>query len=83
MDAEQAWEYALGQLQMEMPKTSFDTWVRDTHLVSYEDGKFVVGVRTDYARDWLDSRLSSTAEDFTDQTEQLGKSGYLSAIRRR
>ena len=61
MDAEQAWEYALGQLQMEMPKTSFDTWVRDTHLVSYEDGKFVVGVRTDYARDWLDSRLSSTA----------------------
>jgi hypothetical protein len=60
MDAEQAWQSALGQLQMEMPKASFDTWVRDTRVVSYEDGKFVIGVRNSYARDWLDSRLSST-----------------------
>ena len=60
MDAEQAWQSALGQLQMEMPKASFDTWVRDTHIVSYEDGLFTIGVRNAYARDWLDSRLSST-----------------------
>jgi hypothetical protein len=61
MDAEQAWQSALGQLQMEMPKASFDTWVRDTCVISYEDGKIVIGVCNVYARDWLDSRLSSTA----------------------
>ena len=61
MDAEQAWQSALGQLQMEMPKASFDTWVRDTRLASYEDGLFTIGVRNDYARDWLESRLASTA----------------------
>ena len=60
MDAEQAWQSALGQLQMEMPKASFDTWVRDTQVVSYEDGTFTIGVRNAYARDWLESRLSST-----------------------
>ena len=60
MDAEQAWQSALGQLQMEMPKASFDTWVRDTQLVSYEDGLFVIGVRNAYAREWLESRLSSS-----------------------
>ncbi len=60
MDAAQAWQSALGQLQMEMPKASFDTWVRDTQLVTYNDGVFVVSVRNAYARDWLDSRLSST-----------------------
>ena len=26
VNAEQAWQSALGQLQMEMPKASFDTW---------------------------------------------------------
>lgn len=57
---EQAWQSALGQLQMEMPKASFDTWVRDSCLVSYQDGQFVVGVRNSYAREWLESRLSST-----------------------
>lgn len=60
MKAEQAWRAALGQLQMEMPKAAFDTWVRDAELVSYEDGSFMVGVQNAYARDWLDSRLSST-----------------------
>jgi chromosomal replication initiator protein len=60
MKAEQAWRAALGQLQMEMPKAAFDTWVHDAELVSYEDGCFMVGVQNAYARDWLDSRLSST-----------------------
>ncbi|MBI4731887.1 MAG: chromosomal replication initiator protein DnaA [Chloroflexi bacterium] len=61
MDAVQAWQSALGQLQMEMPKASFDTWVRDTSLVAYEDGQFTIGVHNAYARDWLENRLSSTA----------------------
>jgi len=45
---------------MEMPKASFDTWVRDTRLVSFDAGIVTVGVRNAYARDWLESRLSST-----------------------
>jgi chromosomal replication initiator protein len=61
MDAVHAWQSALGQLQMEMPKASFDTWVRDTQLVAYENGRFTIGVNNAYARDWLESRLSSTA----------------------
>ena len=59
MHPEQAWQAAIGQLQMEMPKASFDTWVRDTSLVAYEDGAFVIGVRNAYARDWLENRLTS------------------------
>lgn len=60
MKAEQAWHAALGQLQMEMPKASYDTWVRDAELVAYEDGLFVIGVHNAYARDWLEGRLAST-----------------------
>jgi chromosomal replication initiator protein len=60
MKPEQAWQAAVGQLQLEMPKAAFNTWVRDSELVSYEDGSFIVGVQNTYARDWLESRLSST-----------------------
>jgi len=60
MNAEQAWQSVLGQLQMEMPRASFDTWVRDTRPVSYQDGTLTVGVRNAYARDWLENRLAST-----------------------
>ncbi len=60
MKAEQAWQAALGQLQMEMPKATFDTWVRGAELAAYEDGDFKIGVPNAYARDWLESRLAST-----------------------
>ncbi len=57
---EQAWQSALGQLQMEMTKASFETWVSDTRLVSYQDGLFTIAVRNAYARDWSESRLTTT-----------------------
>lgn len=60
MNAEQAWQTVLAQLQMDMPRASFDTWVRDTRPVAYENGLLTVGVRNAYARDWLDSRLATT-----------------------
>ncbi len=60
MNVEQAWQSVLGQLQMEMPRASFDTWVRDTRPISYQDGTLTIGVHNAYARDWLESRLAST-----------------------
>lgn len=60
MNSEQAWRAAQGQLQLEMPKAAYDTWVRDANYFSYEDGMFVISVQNAYARDWLESRLSST-----------------------
>jgi len=60
MNPDQAWQAALGQLQMEMPKAAYDTWVSNTRLVNYQPGRFQVGVRNAYARDWLESRMAST-----------------------
>jgi hypothetical protein len=57
-----AWQLAIGQLQVEMPKASFDTWLRDTQPIHYEDGVFTIATRNKYARDWLESRLVSTTE---------------------
>jgi chromosomal replication initiator protein len=62
MNAEQHWQAALGQLQMELPRGAFDTWVRDAEFLTYEDSTFVIGVRNAYARDWLEDRLLATAK---------------------
>jgi len=62
MKAEQHWEAALGQLQLEMPRASFDTWVRDSELLASEDGTYIIGVQNAYARDWLQERLAGTVQ---------------------
>ncbi len=59
MNPDQAWQSVLAQLQLDMAKASFDTWVRDTYPLSYENGILTVAVPNAYARDWLDGRLSS------------------------
>jgi chromosomal replication initiator protein len=60
MQAERLWQAALGQLQVEMPRAKFETWIRDAELLSYEDGEFIVGVKNAFARDWLNDRLRPT-----------------------
>lgn len=60
MNAQQAWQATIGQLQMDMPKSAFDTWVRNAELVKQDEGKYIIGVKNAYARDWLESRLGST-----------------------
>ena len=57
---ERAWQMALDQLRLDMPKASFDTWVRDTSFVSFEDGIFTISTPNSYGREWLESRLTST-----------------------
>ncbi|MGH2523458.1 MAG: chromosomal replication initiator protein DnaA [Anaerolineales bacterium] len=60
MHAEQVWQAALGQLQLEIPKATFDTWMRGTTLLDHdtERDEYVIGVAHGYAKDWLENRLS-------------------------
>ncbi|MEA2008846.1 MAG: DnaA N-terminal domain-containing protein [Chloroflexota bacterium] len=57
---QRAWETARGQIQLNMPKGNFNTWVRDIQLISSEDGTFTFAAQNIYARDWLESRMRST-----------------------
>jgi chromosomal replication initiator protein len=60
MNPEQAWQAALGELQLQLTKATFDTWVKNTHVVSCEDGTYLIGVHNAYAKDWLENRLLTT-----------------------
>jgi chromosomal replication initiator protein len=62
MDANQAWQATLGQLQMDMPKATYDTWVKNSRFISQKDNRITIAVGNAYARDWLESRLKTTAE---------------------
>ena len=54
---DQIWQTALGELQMQVTRATFETWVKDTRVLSYEDGEFVIGVHSAFAKDWLENRL--------------------------
>ncbi len=57
--AQTIWDTAYGQLQLQMPRETFDTWLRGTRLIAHEDGTYILGVPNIYAREWLEHRLKS------------------------
>lgn len=57
LSAKEVWEIARSQLRLQMTKSTYDTWVRDTTCVAHEDNSFVIACPNAYAKDWLSLRL--------------------------
>lgn len=61
-NAKKQWKAALGELQLQMTQATFDTWLKGSEVVSYEEGLFTVHVQHAYAVDWLQNRLLSVVQ---------------------
>ncbi len=52
------WQAALGELELQMTRATFDTWLRDTRCLGCEaEDTLVIGVKNGYAVAWLQNRL--------------------------
>jgi hypothetical protein len=61
------WQSALSELELQMTRATFDTWLRPTALLTWEAEKgsassssaahVVLGVPNEYIKDWLENRL--------------------------
>jgi hypothetical protein len=60
------WQAALSELELQMTKATFNTWLRPARLLAWEssgDGngnattRIVLGTPNEYIKDWLENRL--------------------------
>lgn len=58
MNAKQVWQAALGELQVKVPGPSFQTWLRNTSISSFQQGIVVIAVPSNFAKEWLEKRFS-------------------------
>lgn len=52
-----AWNAAYNQLELQLDRASFETWLRAAVFIRVDDGVFVIGVHNSYAQDMLQHRL--------------------------
>jgi len=62
VEGDLAWENAKREIALQMTRPTFDTWVRDTYGLGQEDGVYTVLAPDALTRDWLESRLKTTAQ---------------------
>lgn len=60
LDAQHAWQVALGDLRAQMSRVDFETWIKPLQPLGCVDGVFTIGAHNDYARQWAETRLAAT-----------------------
>jgi len=60
--AQQIWEAALGELQIQVSRANYRTWLEKTTGLSYKDGEFVVGAPNTFVAEYLDKKQRSLIE---------------------
>ena len=63
LNLKQLWHAALGELQLGLTKGNYDTWFKDTAIVSEEDDVYCVGVPNAFAREWLENKYRQQVRD--------------------
>jgi chromosomal replication initiator protein len=57
-NAREVWEAAKGKLQLQVNRSNYDTFIKNSFLHSHEDGLFVIGVQNNFHAQWFDQHKS-------------------------
>jgi chromosomal replication initiator protein len=60
---QEIWQAVLGRLQVQVSKPNYDTWLKNTEGVSYDNEQFVVGTPNTFIAEWLESRILPQIEN--------------------
>jgi len=58
MTNEELWRAALGEIELSISKANFITWFKNTHILSVQDGRAVIGVPNGFAKEWLENKYN-------------------------
>ena len=60
--AKEVWRAVLGDLQLQLPRPTFETWLKSTEGVSENGQAFVVEVPSAFTVEWLEKRMFHTLQ---------------------
>jgi len=56
MDLEELWKAALGEISLNIPKTGFNTWFKDSYLAEIKGETVVLATSSNFAKEWLEKK---------------------------
>jgi len=57
LNLKELWQGALGEIQLGLTRANYDTWFKDTTIISEEDDVYCIGVPNAFAREWLENKF--------------------------
>lgn len=86
MNNQQLWQAILGGLEVNLSKGNFNTWLKNTSIIEKGGDYIVVGVPSDFHKNWIASKyhsemlksLKTIAPEIKEIKYQLGGTGQIS-----
>ena len=79
-DARSLWSAVLADLQLQLPRPTFETWVKPTAGVAFQGDRFIVVAPTPFAVEWLERRIFHTLQSALERAAGRGLQLKLQAL---
>lgn len=56
MDLEQLWQLALAEMEIQLSRANFVTWLKNSRLVEKNDGTFKIALPNHFAKEWVENK---------------------------
>ena len=70
LSTREVWQAVLGELQLQLPRPTFETWLKQTEGISHDDSHFVVEAPTPFAVAWLERRMYHAIQQTVEKVTQ-------------
>ena len=58
MDLEKLWQSALGEIEVQLSRANFATWLKNSRLVDKKEGTFYVTLPNNFAKEWVENKYN-------------------------
>ncbi len=56
MDLEQLWQSTLGEMEVQLSRANFATWLKSSKLIDKKDGTFYISLPNNFAKEWVENK---------------------------
>jgi len=56
MNLEQLWKQTLGEMEAQLSRANFATWLRNSQLIDKKDGIFFISLPNNFAKEWIENK---------------------------
>ncbi|TSD02389.1 MAG: chromosomal replication initiator protein DnaA [Parcubacteria group bacterium Athens0714_26] len=58
MDLSQLWQAVLGELELQISRPNFVTWLKNSQLLDKQEGVVFVGLPNNFAKEWVENKYN-------------------------
>ncbi len=58
MELDQLWQLTLGEMEVQLSRANFATWLKSSRLVNKKDGTFYVSLPNNFAKEWVENKYN-------------------------